>query len=101
MENLEKVRKKVNGKTKYNFLNTETNNYISEQWYDWCGNFYEGFADVELNSYHNYIDTNGKLLSDEWFEYCCGFCDDGARVKLKGKWYIIDNEGKLNPDLWT
>ena len=39
---------------------------LSEQWFDYCYDFIDGFAMVRLNGRYNYIDKNGNFLYKEW-----------------------------------
>ena len=64
--------------------------------YDEIGEFYDGYAVVELNDKWNLIDTQGKLLSqNQWFDDVDDFSNDYARVELNDKWNFIDTRGKL------
>ena len=66
------------------------------QWFDWIGDFHDGYARVKLNNKWNYIDTQGKLLSpNQWFDVVDYFYNGYARVKLNGKWYKIDTKGNI------
>ena len=54
----------------WNFINT-AGEYLTDQWFDWVGNFSQGFAKVQLKGKYNYINTDGKLISDQWFDVIC------------------------------
>ena len=69
--------------------------------FDWCGDFFEGFAVVGLNDKYNYIDTNNKLLSNKWFDDCQGFNEGFGGVGLGGKFNFIDKNCELlSPNQW-
>ena len=69
--------------------------------FDFCGNFYEGFAIVKLNGKWNYINTSGELLSpNQWFDDCYEFYNGLARVELNGEWNFIDANGDYLSDTW-
>ena len=64
--------------------------------YDFVGNFFNGYAHVELNYKYNFIDTQGNLLSPNlWFNGADDFYDGSAVVKLNDKWYKIDTKGNI------
>ena len=70
--------------------------------YDVVGNFYNGYAHVELNYKYNFIDVQGKLVSpNQWFDSVGKFYDRYAWVRLNNKWNFIDTQGKLvSPNQW-
>ena len=70
--------------------------------YDYVGDFYNGYAKIELNNKWNYIDTQGKLVSPNlWFDAVYNFSDGCAEVKLNNKYNYIDTQGKLlSPTQW-
>ena len=69
--------------------------------FDFCGNFYEGFAIVKLNGKWNYINTSEELLSpNQWFDDCYEFYNGLARVELNGEWNFIDANGDYLSDTW-
>ena len=69
--------------------------------FDYCYDFYEGFAVVNLNDKYNYIDENNKLLSDQWFDECDNFHYGFACVQLGEEWNYIDTKGELlSPSQW-
>jgi hypothetical protein len=71
-----------------------------ENKFDFCSNFQEGYAMVELNDKWNYIDTKGKYLSKQWFDDCWYFQEGYAMVWLNGKRNFIDTEGKYLSEQW-
>ena len=84
---------------KYNLI-TEDGKLLSEQWFDWIGDFYDdndGFAIVRREDYlTNFIDKQGKLLSNEWFSWVNDF-KDGLAVgqRTNGEYFKIDKQGKI------
>ena len=95
----------LNGK--YNYLTTDRMLLSPDQWFDWVGTFYDGFARVELNnSKYNFITTDGRLLSpDQWFDAVSYFFEGFAEVELNGKYNYLTTEGRIfykpnEPDQW-
>ena len=70
--------------------------------YDFVGNFFNGYAHVELNNKYNFIDTQGKLVSPNlWFNGTGDFSNGYAQVELNNKYNFIDTQGNLlSPNLW-
>jgi len=71
------------------------------------GDFYDGFARVELNRKWNYFTTDGMLLSpDQWFDAAGNFFEGFAGVVLNnGKWNFLTTDGQIlykpnEPDQW-
>ena len=75
--------------------------YTSEETFDWCFGFKEGFAIVRLNNKYNFINIERKLLSSQWFDWCDDFrtYDDSGKlfvtVELNKNLFKIDGEGRL------
>ena len=66
------------------------------QWFGFVGDFFHGYAKVELNDKWNFIDTQGKLVSpNQWFDAVGNFYDGYATVELNDKWYRIDTKGNI------
>ena len=78
----------------YFFYNQE-GKLLSKQWFDWCWDFSDGFAQVNLNNKCNFINRDGKFLSKQWFDWSHPFDEGYAKVKANGKLYHIDTKGKL------
>ena len=91
---LTKVQRLSDGKCNYIDANGKI---ISEQWFEWIGDFYDEFALVERENHeYNYIDTKGKLLSNEWFRLAFDFKDGLAKVeRTNGELCKIDKTGKI------
>ena len=65
-----------------------------EDVFDWCGNFYEGYARIELNGKYNLMDREGNLFSpNQWFENCSNFKNGYAWVQLNRKYNYINTKG--------
>ena len=61
---------RVQSDDKWNFIDVESGEYITNEWFRQAQNFKNGFAGVEIydndgKSYWNYIDKQGNHLSDE------------------------------------
>ena len=94
-EGLTKVQRLSDGK--YNLIDAN-GKLLSDEWFEWIGDFYDGFAKVQrAYDKYNYIDKNGKLLSNEWFMYVYNFNNGFAEVKrTNGEWAKIDKNGKIS-----
>ena len=70
--------------------------------YDVVGDFYNGYAHVELNYKYNFIDVQGNLVSpNQWFNSVGIFTNGYAWVRLNNKYNFIDTQGKLvSPNQW-
>ena len=68
--------------------------------FELVGDFYEGYANVNLNGKWNFINRNNKLLSDTWYDYVGSFSDGYAAVQLDGKLNLIGKDGKYLSDRW-
>ena len=86
---------------KYNLI-TANGKLLSEQWFDWIGDFYDGFALVgRENHEYNYIDKQGKILSSEWFKWLDYFHDGFARVqRFDDTMNFITKDGKIISNEW-
>lgn len=84
---------------KYNFIN-KNNEFLTEQWFDDAGVFFNGFAQVELNNMWNYINTNGEYISNKWFDWCRTFINGLANVGLDNKYNIINTKGEYLSEQW-
>ena len=88
---------------KYNVL-TPHNTFKYQKWFDFVGNFREGFARVELNGKRSFINTNGELIGNGnlWFDVIWSFSEGFAIVKLNRKYSFINTKGELigNGNLW-
>ena len=84
---------------KYNFINNE-GKIISQQWFNWAGNFKEGFARVELNGKYNFINTEGKIISQQWFNWVEDFKEGFFLVQLNNKYNFINTNGEYLSNQW-
>lgn len=54
---------------KMNLKNKETGEYLSPEWFNWCGYMEEGISVVRNNDgKYNYLKNDGTLLLDEWYD---------------------------------
>ena len=82
---------------KYNYTD-KNNKALFNEWFEWIGYFYEGFALVEREGdyFTNFINKQGKLLSEEWFVRAFDFKDGFADVeRTSGESCKIDKNGKI------
>ena len=88
---------------KQNIL-TPQNTFKYPKWFDFIGNFKEGFAIVRLNGKRSFINTKGELIGDGnlWFDSVSRFDEGVARVELNNKYSFINTNGELIGDgnLW-
>ena len=98
-EELTKVQRLSDGKCN---LIGEDGKLLSEQWFEWIGDFYDGYALVgRENHEYNYIDKQGKILSDDWFKWLDFFKDEFARVqRFDNSMNFITKDGKILSDEW-
>ena len=64
------------------------------------GDFYDGYARVQLNGKWNFINTNNEPLSDIWYDYADYFSDGYARVNLGDKWDFINTNNEPLSYTW-
>lgn len=73
----EPVRKEA----KMNLQNTETGEYLSDQWFNWCGYMKDGISVVrDENRKYNYLKSDGTFLLDDWYDDCEEFHNGKGRV---------------------
>ena len=86
---------------KYNYTD-DNNKALFNEWYDWVGHFFEGYALVEREDYlTNFIDKNGKILSEEWFVRAYDFKEGLAEIHRKGGLCnFINKDGKIISNEW-
>lgn len=90
--------KKVKLGNHYNFINCQTYEFVSEQWFDIATDFSQGIAAVEIENKWNFINHNGQYISKEWFPTIMW---RGKEVKETwipvqredALWYYINNNG--------
>ena len=67
--------------SKMNLMNKETGEYLSPEWFNWCGYMYDGISVVRNDDgKYNYLKDNGELLLDDWYDDCEEFKGDKGRV---------------------
>lgn len=67
--------------SKMNLMNKETGEYLSPEWFNWCGYMYDGISVVRNDDgKYNYLKDNGELLLDDWYDDCEEFKDNKGRV---------------------
>ena len=90
-----------NCERQYNFIG-EDGKILSEQWFEWIGDFHDGLARVKRkDGKFNYIGEDGKLLSEQWFYWVGDFYDGFALVGRED--YLnnfIDKQGKILSNEW-
>ena len=85
---------------KYNFIN-DSGTTLSEDWFDYCGNFINGHAIVKLDGLCNFITTGGKIISQDWFKSVRNFSCGYAEVQNEhNKWNFINTNGDLLSNIW-
>jgi len=73
---------------------------LSDQWFDWIGDFENGLAVVRLNEKYNFIDTEGNIRFNQWFEAAFDFKNGFSIVRLNKKCNFINTEGNILSDQW-
>ena len=98
-EEFTKVQRLSDGKCNYIDANGKI---ISEQWFEWIGDFYDEFALVgRENHEYNYMDKEGKIVSNEWFKWLDFFKGDFARVqRFDNSMNFINKDGKILSNEW-
>ena len=98
-EELTKVQRLSDGKCNYIDANGKL---LSDKWFEWIGDFYDGFALVgRENHEYNYIDKGGKIVSEEWFKWLDFFHDGFARVqRFDDTMNFIGEDGKILSEEW-
>lgn len=90
-------------------LITIDGNYISDNWYDYISNFFDGVAIVGKkglpfpNSWgmsYNLMNLKGEILLDEWYANIGSFCYGFARIYKNGKVNIVNNKGEIVLPKW-
>ena len=67
--------------SKMNLYNKETGEYLSPEWFNWCGYMYDGISVVRNNDgKYNYLKNDGTLLLDDWYDDCEEFKDGRGRI---------------------
>ena len=90
-----------NWEGQYNFINAQ-GKLLSEQWFEWAGDFDDGLAVVKNEDYvYNFINRQGKFLSEQWYKWIGDFYDEFALVERENhEFNYIDKQGKIVSDEW-
>ena len=92
-ENYIAVQRKDGG---WNFMGMD-GKFLSQEWYDLCDSFSEGYAVVKRKSdgYWNFIGLNGKYLCRSWKEDIIaeGFKNGIAIINAGKKYSFVDKNG--------
>lgn len=98
-EEFTRVQRDIDGK--FNLI-TANGKLLSDEWFEWVGDFYDEFALVgRENHEYNYIDKEGKIISEQWFKWLDYFHNGFARVQsFDDEFNFIDKQGKLLSDEW-
>ena len=66
---------------KMNLLNKETGEYLSPEWFNWCGYMADGLSVVRNDrGQYNYLKNDGTLLLDEWYDDVEEFHNGKGRI---------------------
>lgn len=93
--------------SKMNLMNKETGEYLSPEWFNWCGYMYDGISVVRNDDgKYNYLKDNGELLLDEWYDDCEEFKGNKGRVMhdeiADGEYHVfcnyVDRDGNFLGD---
>ena len=92
-------KKNSEGYYQFNFISPEKKCLVGP-WVDSIGNFYNWWAEIQLNGKSNFISVDGKILSDVWFDYFDNDFSCAARGILYGeitpnKWNAMDLNGNV------
>jgi hypothetical protein len=66
-----------------------------EDKYDWCSNFSEGRAKVNLHEKYGFVDTEGNEVVPLKYDWVGIFSEGRAWVKLNNKYGFVDTEGNV------
>ena len=66
---------------KMNLVNKNTGEYLSPEWYNWCGYMDEGISVVRNDEgKYNYLKKDGTLLLDDWYDDVEEFQNGKGRI---------------------
>ena len=92
---------------KMNLKNKETGEYLSPEWFNWCGYMEDGICVVRNDhGKYNYLLNDGTLLLDDWYDDCEEFRNGKGRIVrdevVDGQYRVfsnyVDREGNLLGD---
>ena len=90
-------------------LITIDGNYISDNWYNYISNFFDGLAIVGKRGLpfpkswgvsYNLMNLKGEILLDEWYANIASFYHGFARIHKNGKVNIVNNKGEIVLPKW-
>ncbi len=89
----------INNKGKYGYMDNIDRVILINPEYDYIGNFYEGFAKVNIRNKWGYINEQGEVVIEMQFDFAKDFNEGYAAIKMKSllgpKWGYINREGKI------
>ena len=89
------IDKSPSGKRIYNFID-ETGKLLSEEWFEFAGDFKYGTALIQRRTdrLYNFINKNGDMISEEWFLLAYNDGNkDYVRVKNEnGLWNLLNRK---------
>lgn len=94
---------------KMNIVNKETGEYLSPEWFNWCGYMNDGISVVRNDmSKYNYLLNDGTLLLDDWYDDCEEFHEGKGRVvkdvvhngEYMTFYNFVDRNGEFLLDDW-
>lgn len=77
----------------FQLYDKQTNEPISDKYYQMVGDLVNGFARVKYNDKFGYIDESGKEICDTKYDIAENFINGFAILKYKGKYGFIDKNG--------
>ena len=93
--------------SKMNLYNKETGEFLSPEWFNWCGYMDEGISVVRNDEgKYNYLKNDGTLLLDDWYDDAEEFRDGKGRIvhdEIKDGEYLmfynyVDRSGNFLDD---
>jgi len=86
----------VRKESKMNLMNKDTGEFLSPEWYNWCGYMANGLSVVrDDHGKYNYLKNDGTLLLDDWYDDCEEFYEGKGRVVhdevVDGEYHVYDN----------
>lgn len=93
--------------SKMNLFNKETGEYLSPEWFNWCGYMDDGLSIVRNDeSKYNYLKNDGTLLLDDWYDDVEEFNGGKGRIVhdeiVDGQYQVfynyVDRNGNLLDD---
>ena len=86
-------------------LITIEGNYISDNWYDYISNFFNGSAvvgkrELPRGMSYNLMNLKGEILLDEWYANIGFFYNGFARIVKDGKVNVVNSKGEIVLPKW-